>query len=81
MNKKISQKMEKAIYDVCGETKKCKGCPLLGADRTCRVFESAPYSWKINYESRSRWKTQKTWREVFWEKQEQERERGLQHDD
>ena len=73
MDKKLAEKMVAALYnvfDVCGKTKKCSGCPALGKDGVCKQFESAPYSWKIETESRNRWKTKKTWRETFEEEKQ-----------
>ena len=73
MDKNIAEEMTEAlktVWQICGKTETCKGCPALGEDGVCRQYDSAPYSWKTGKERRSRWKTRKTWREDFWEKQE-----------
>lgn len=73
MNEKSAEEMNlalKKVWDICGTTQECEGCPALDENGICTQYESAPYSWKIQSESRDRWKTKKTWREKFLEKQE-----------
>ncbi len=59
----------KRVFDICGKTQSCVDCPALDENGVCTQYESAPYSWKIEFENRARWRTKKTWREEFEEKQ------------